>query len=647
MENKKIYTFLLVLMGFVGLLSTSSCSDYLDKEPDTELTMDLVFDNKTKVLGALQYIYGGVPNPARFVVDIPWDTMSDDLTLNKSVNWGSFGIWQRVLGTWTTSNSWSADLWSDYAKRIRQAYLFQDRIHTVDGISEGEVAYMKAECRFLACYYWWNLTEIYGPVPFSTTAYDEAASMSDLMLPRTPFDSIVNYLDKELLAVSKLLPVKYSADEKYGRATSLMCLITRARMLLFAASPLVNGNEWYSSYANNDGTLLFNPTYDQKKWEKAAEACKLVVDEAEAAGYALYTVYNSDGTVDPFLSTQNLYFTLPSAGNNEITFPMTNFNNTNFHTYENLALPNDAGGASILGPYQGLVDAFFMKNGLSAITGYSNNSALSPIINEESGYSETGFSAAIETRNTSWDGGTGVAGQITAKNTFKMYCNREPRFYTSVAFHGTWNVALKRQLDFMYLHSDNTHEWNASRNCYLIRRKVYPKTNEKEGVELYNRPEWLARLATNYLDYAEAVNEAYDNNESRQEAIKYVNKIRVRAGVRQYTTSAVSLADETYIHVDNTRDAIRKIVRLERRVELCCEGVRYSDMRRWKIASDIPEVNGPLVGLNWNSASSETFFKRTENIDQTRVWKKAYYWFPIYIDEVDKNPNLVQSPYWE
>lgn len=643
-RNTKIYT-LFICLTFMLLIP--SCN-FLEKEPDTELTMDMVFDNRERTLGALQYVYGGLPNPTKFAIEIGWDTMSDDLVINRSLNWAPFNSWQRVLGTWTTSTAWPGNFWADYAKRIRQANLFQERIREMDGINREEVELMKAECRFLACYYWWQLAETYGPIPFKPDGvYDVDASLSDLMLPRTPLDEIVDYLDKELLEVSKLLPAKYARDEKYGRATSIMCLTTRARMLLFAASPLVNGNEWYASYENNDGTLLFNSAYDQNKWVKAAEACKLVVEAAEAAGYALYTVYNSDGEVDPFLSTQNLYFTLPSAGNNEITFPITNFRETNYENWENLALPRDAGGASTLGVYQSLVDAFFMKNGLPAITGYNNGSALSPIINEESGYTETGFSTEVDIRNTSWNGGTGVPGEITGVNTFNMYTNREPRFYTTVNYQGAWSVALGRKFDFMYQHADNIHAWNAPRNGYLVRKKVHPQANHRENVKHPNRPEWLFRLATNYLDYAEAVNEAYNTAASRQEALKYVNKIRVRGGVRQYTTSAVSQDDPDFIHVADNQDAIREIVRMERRVELACEGVRYIDIRRWMIASDIPEVNGPLVGLNWNSDEPSTFFQRTENIDQSRVWNRSYYWFPVFIDEIDKNPDLVQSPFWD
>ena len=79
------------------------------------------------------------------------------------------------------------------------------------------------------------------------------------------------------------MPATYEDPAKYGRITKIMALTVRARMLLFAASPLVNGNPWYKDYRNKSGELIFNPTYDPQKWVKAAEACKLCIDEAEKA----------------------------------------------------------------------------------------------------------------------------------------------------------------------------------------------------------------------------------------------------------------------------------------------------------------------------------------------------------------------------
>lgn len=122
---------------------------------------------------------------------------------------------------------------------------------------------MKAEVRFLAAYYWWQLAETYGAIPFQPDYIAPSDfNLSDLQVGQTPFDEIVAYCDKEMLEASKQLPPVWQTVEKYGRITSIMCLTIRAKMLLFAASPLVNGNEWYKGYVNKEGQELYNTTYD-------------------------------------------------------------------------------------------------------------------------------------------------------------------------------------------------------------------------------------------------------------------------------------------------------------------------------------------------------------------------------------------------
>lgn len=120
--------------------------------------------------------------------------------------------------------------------------------------------------------------------------------------------------------------------------------------------------------------------------------------------------------------------------------------------------------------------------------------------------------------------------------------------------------------------------------------------------------------------------------------------MRERAGVRQYTLNTVSLDDPKYIHVDDNQLAVREVVRMERRVELCCEGSRWSDIRRWRIVESLPEMCGDDYGMNYGGTNSNEFYKRT--VFQTRVWKRAMYWMPVYFEEINKNPNLVQAPFW-
>ena len=78
----------------------------------------------------------------------------------------------------------------------------------------------------------------------------------------------------------------YGIQCKRNRATSSAALAFKARLLLYAASPLVNGNsEFYSDFKNPDGTFLINQTYDREKWKRAMDAAKEAIDLCEENGY--------------------------------------------------------------------------------------------------------------------------------------------------------------------------------------------------------------------------------------------------------------------------------------------------------------------------------------------------------------------------
>ena len=109
--------------------------------------------------------------------------------------------------------------------------------------------------------------------------------------------------------------------------------------------------------------------------------------------------------------------------------------------------------------------------------------------------------------------------------------------------------------------------------------------------------------------------------------------------MREYTFGST---DGSFIHVDATQEALRKVIRAERRVELCCEGLRYNDLRRWKEAESV--LNGPFYGMlsRATKANRDEYYKRTQY--QTRRF--ISYWWPIPQDDIDKNLNLRQVPGW-
>lgn len=627
------------------MFSLSSCSDYLDKEPDDQLTLETVFENKTNMERWLAYIYNATP---KFYNYDGADAVADELA--PSVGWESQGF-KAILyqnGNWTSASGGVINYWETFPMRIRQAYIFIKYAHALPDVTEKEVNYMKAECRFFIAYFHAVMAMTYGAVPIIRDATEEITGET-LLLKQEPFNTVVDWAANELLETSKLLPAYYDEDNKYGRITSIICLAMRARLLTFAASPLVNGNQDPDmvNMKNCDGVSIFDSTFKPERWKTAVDANKLLIDEAEKAGHKLYIETIGDD-VDAFQSYQNALMLRYNQGNMEILFPRT-YDDAGY--FDRQANPRSMGGAGAIGVTQSLVDAFFMNNGLVPITGYTNDGA-TPVINFESGYSETGYSTVDESYKTTWmyatKGGTEQETEhvIVPKNTYKMYCGREPRFYISVLYNEEYHWgkdksnAKNKFANFFSGGEDGGPSHDSPSAGYLIRKRVDPSAIPASSSGTYKKRQGvLYRLAEAYLSYAESLYEysvatgTYTDNET--EILDYINRVRYRAGIPQYGKGA----DQIPV----TEAQLRDLIRRERRVELNCEaGIRFDDLRRWKEAETA--LNGKFYGMNALAKSTERdeYYKRT--LYQTRRF--ISYWWPIPQDDIDKNTNLRQLPGW-
>lgn len=634
-----------IALGTIAMFSLSSCSDYLDKEPDDQLTLETVFENKTNMERWLAYIYNATP---KFYNYDGADAVADELA--PSVGWESQGF-KAILyqnGNWTSASGGVINYWETFPMRIRQAYIFIKYAHALPDVTEKEVNYMKAECRFFIAYFHAVMAMTYGAVPIIRDATEEITGET-LLLKQEPFNTVVDWAANELLETSKLLPAYYDEDNKYGRITSIICLAMRARLLTFAASPLVNGNQDSDmvNMKNCDGVSIFDSTFKPERWKTAVDANKLLIDEAEKAGHKLYIETIGDD-VDAFQSYQNALMLRYNQGNMEILFPRT-YDDAGY--FDRQANPRSMGGAGAIGVTQSLVDAFFMNNGLVPITGYTNDGA-TPVINSESGYSETGYSTVDESYKTTWmyatKGGTEQETEhvIVPKNTYKMYCGREPRFYISVLYNEEYHWgkdksnAKKKFANFFSGGEDGGPSHDSPSAGYLIRKRVDPSAIPASSSGTYKKRQGvLYRLAEAYLSYAESLYEysvatgTYTDNET--EILDYINRVRYRAGIPQYGKGA----DQIPV----TEAQLRDLIRRERRVELNCEaGIRFDDLRRWKEAETA--LNGKFYGMNALAKSTERdeYYKRT--LYQTRRF--ISYWWPIPQDDIDKNTNLRQLPGW-
>ena len=634
-----------IALGTIAMFSLSSCSDYLDKEPDDQLTLETVFENKTNMERWLAYIYNATP---KFYNYDGADAVADELA--PSVGWESQGF-KAILyqnGNWTSASGGVINYWETFPMRIRQAYIFIKYAHALPDVTEKEVNYMKAECRFFIAYFHAVMAMTYGAVPIIRDATEEITGET-LLLKQEPFNTVVDWAANELLETSKLLPAYYDEDNKYGRITSIICLAMRARLLTFAASPLVNGNQDSDmvNMKNCDGVSIFDSTFKPERWKTAVDANKLLIDEAEKAGHKLYIETIGDD-VDAFQSYQNALMLRYNQGNMEILFPRT-YDDAGY--FDRQANPRSMGGAGAIGVTQSLVDAFFMNNGLVPITCYTNDGA-TPVINSESGYSETGYSTVDESYKTTWmyatKGGTEQETEhvIVPKNTYKMYCGREPRFYISVLYNEEYHWgkdksnAKNKFANFFSGGEDGGPSHDSPSAGYLIRKRVDPSAIPASSSGTYKKRQGvLYRLAEAYLSYAESLYEysvatgTYTDNET--EILDYINRVRYRAGIPQYGKGA----DQIPV----TEAQLRDLIRRERRVELNCEaGIRFDDLRRWKEAETA--LNGKFYGMNALAKSTERdeYYKRT--LYQTRRF--ISYWWPIPQDDIDKNTNLRQLPGW-
>lgn len=271
---KKIrYIFLLLaITSFVG------CESFLDRQPDEALTPDQLFKKRATALQYLATVYSQQPNYfALRSTTNPWDSASDESTESFSNN---NTYWANYIShdTWTSGSNICLDLTYILPYRgIREATYFMQNIATCPELTETEINWCYNEARFLRAYYYYYMLRIFGPV---FLIGDDLADLDSGDRERNTWDECVNWVANELTEAVKGLPIEWeNAAIDYGRATKGAALGVKAKLLIFSASPLCNGNKMYSSLVRqSDGKHLFPQEYDADKWKKAADACKEVID---------------------------------------------------------------------------------------------------------------------------------------------------------------------------------------------------------------------------------------------------------------------------------------------------------------------------------------------------------------------------------
>ena len=626
--------FIIILLA--GLFS---CDNYLDIVPDQTQQVDLLFERKEVAYTALATCYAYLPKNDG--VYTSFMTMSDEITTPISKETDGVRI---MKGQQSASNPkfglWSG--WSDQGslwEGIRHCNILIENIHNVVDMTEEEMNSWAAEAKFLKAYYHFLLFTYYGPIPIVDENLPISASDNEVRVKRSTIDQSVDYIVQTIDDAIIDLPVRELSSNDLGRIDQVIAKSIKSRVLLYAASPLFNGNsEMYSGFINEDGEHYFNQTYDQTKWDLAKDASLDAINAALENGVGLYEFsstppnYEDEYEESEFLRTlYDLKYTIVDKWNSELIWGNSNpVRDNDWWQMQAACMMKNPSASSVeaawqwIAPTLRIAELFYTENGL-------------PIDQDLTYDFQNRFNTATVGASQNYQAQYGTT-------TAKLNLNREPRFYSSLGFdrgyNRTWGNLWQLRMKKGEIHGRIANSDDYLITGYALKKLVHPDS-EGDGYNKIVTYAWpMIRLSELYLNYAEAINESAGPN---QEAYDALNAVRERAGISNVEDAWGNASISATLNKHTTQDGFREIIRQERLIELSFEGNRYNDIRRWKQAEQY--FNSPVFGWSVDETSVSGYYNITQ-VGTRSFNSPRDYFHPISINEITINPNLTQNLGW-
>ena len=663
---KKIkYLFILL----VGMNLFSACKEYLDIAPESGLDEATVFSKYENFVPFFNKVYNGksegygitsgneynirLAHP-RYVDYIDQKLLIDGLTdacdqgrimIAQPIKLGVFG---QEINKFTYDNA-RRPILDALFRVIRTCNLSLRNIDKVkDAPSQTELDDIHAQAYFIRGYAYFALCRFWGGMPYMYAALptDKSWDLPRLSAKDTYIavakdcDSAYVYFQKaNKIRRDTRDPAATAADitvDKYQSYPSgVAAKALKSRSLLYAASP------------------LYNTTNDLKLWEDAAVAAKEAIDIALANNYKLLSIadwykncYESQFTNEQFWAWN---------------YGAKGYGDGANASYMCAAFKNDNGCSSAC-PTQNLVDRYETTSGdiLSTAADRAEALAAKHYHPQDPYY----------TNNTWMD--------PAVKTTLKL----DPRFYQTIFHNGqtiTWsskqwtaNTILNQMNTWRYLLPSGKYIYGDhnipdtdgglrgyTKTGYYLKRLTGDQSVKNQKTYQYTEPTF--RFAELYLNYAEAVNEAFGPSGtvagSTMTAKDAINQIRSRALMPQVKSQFLA-----------SKELFRDRIKNERVVELMFESDHYFfDTNRWKDSEvsrnqvlyamrvdakdGAPDVNYPHGGAKFPATGiGYHFVYSREPLDPTRQIKfntKMYYW-PFNTNDYFqfKNFDMSLNPYW-
>lgn len=628
----------------------ASCTDYLDKTPDSTVNADEAFKNFTNFQGFVEEVYNCIPNKESnyWCCSFNW---GEDEILNTGLgdshetahfDLGDYRYWYNDPQSFLHSNglsSTSTDKFSHSLEHawycIRKCNLGLENLEKMTNCTQEEKNIIKGQLLFFRA--WWHeeLMEFYGGMPYVDTVLDGSQALT---LPRLSFQECATKCAEDFRAAADLLPNdwdkttigKKTLGKNDLRITKVCALGYLGKVLLWAASPLNNLGAEVGASKNGD-TYRYNVEFAAKAADALAEAISQVNSGSTPYALAEYkydNIYDHVASEDSKTNFSDIFRTTgkgwkqPGSTEAILRAPYIGANGSNWNFTKNWGIKINEivqQDALIHQPTANYVNYYGMANGL-------------PLDDPESGFDPT--------------------------HPFK---GRDPRFYHDIVFDGFQyiNTTIGKddpdyQFKYVQMYTGSNLRSSSSQGCrtgYYCQKLVPHQANKYDG--MYNWGGALQcdlpymRLADIYLMYAEAgaaVQGAnYKSNKCNLTAVDAINVLRDRV-------EAGHVADKYAANQQKFMDEVRR----ERAVELAFEGFRWNDLQRWLLLTEYP----------YNIKTSQEF-KRVGNYDftkkdprdaevtgwsektiLTRDFSEKHYLLPLKQSDVYLYPEFGQNPGW-
>lgn len=601
-----------------------SCEDFLDKRESDILTSEQVFSDPVlfqkfhdDIYTYLHYwpgdwacqSFGGLGR----IAYSSFEGASDLAEASRSVagtnasfnlgNWSQLAYGAKVELVWP---------WEGAYAGIRRCNVVLEKVDSVYGLSEDEIYGYKSEALFLRAFYHFELIKRYGGVPYLTKALKET---DDLNFAREPYDSCVVKIINDLDNSIEYLPLAAAqTNVNFGRPTKGAALALKAKVLLYAASPL-NTEPYDINSGVSDPDRYFieqpnTPSEVQEMWIKAANAAYEVIKMAEEQSQ--YQLLDSAHYLNIFHG---------DAKNNEVIYSRVDgtysFNGgkalMGWVSFADVGASRGYGGSAGTYPTQNLVDMYEMADGSVPILGHNDDGT--PIINPNANY-----------------------------NDQHMWENRDPRLKLTVLCNQ--DMWQDRPVQIWYDQENPSISGSEMKDAqdytttgYLCRKMWPEELRQGSSASVYMNWIWF-RYADVLLWYAEAMNNAFgpdaDGLGNGHNARWALNKIRNRMN-----PSRPHMRD---VKATSKEEFLERLLN-ERAIEFVYEEQRWWDIIRYK--KGVETFGVPIYGVRiYRTSKDPLTFNITRKNLETRVFKDYMHKYPIPYAEIEKSSNLKQNPGW-